>query len=93
MLETMLSKTVNYRIRAFKTRNLRLKEGVLPFYLWLADVGVFIHKHTMKLLSLLVDLDISMVKETHSCESVKSSRLGMGRKLQESTLLLKLSHQ
>lgn len=51
-------------------------------YLWVADVGVFIHMHTTKLFSLLVDLDIGIIKETHSCESGKSSRLGTGRKHQ-----------
>lgn len=58
------------------------RKGFLPFflYLWVADVGVFIHKHCMKLFILLVDLDI--IKETHSCESGKSSRLGMRRKHQ-----------
>jgi len=45
-------------------------------------VGVFIHKHTVKLFSLLVDLDIGIFKKTHSCESRKSSRFGMGRKHQ-----------
>lgn len=45
-------------------------------------MGAFIHKYTMKLLSLLLDWDISIIKETHSCESGKSSRLGIGRKHQ-----------
>lgn len=60
------------------------RKGFSPFFssLWVTDVEIFIHKYTLKLLSLPLDWDISIIKETHSCESGKSSRLGTGRKHQ-----------